>query len=752
MKMKAIILVSVLWCAVPFISCGANWAKTWGGISNDAAHSVAVDGSGNVYVVGAFVGTVDFDTGSGTNTQTSHGKQDAFLCKYNSSGAFQWAKTWGGIGRDVANAVALDDSGRVYVTGPFQNTVDFNPNPSVTSNRASNAGAMNNIYISKFDPDGNLEWVKTWGPSDGGAESYGLAVDASNNVYAVGDFAGSTCNFNPWNGGSDIHTNHIAVPLFFDAWLSKFDSNGNFKWARTWGGEGYDDGPGVAVDGSGNVYVAGMYASITNDFDPGPGVCCLPAHNSGFVCDVFLSKFNSQGTFQWARTWGQQGYDDIADVVVVDGENNVYLAGRYASPTCNFNPWGTADIHTNQGGAFDAWVSKFNSSGTFQWARTWGGNSNDPVGGLAVDAANRLYVLGTFGGTVDFDPAPASFDIHVSNGKEDVALSLFDSTGDFLWAGTWGGTGSDWGYRLAVDGVGPVYATGSFSNSCNFNPWGGADIHATQGQADAFLCKIQLTIGDANLSAVALTNSVVLSWDAPTSFGLPTNMVYIRHRTDRYPTNATDGTEVYTGTAQTFEHTGRDSSGTVTNYYTIWGNDGSPYAVMPGTVNASASADPGRIHIIWQNLGSGSVYYWALKQSFANNDTIKSSGYMSDYQLKGWSIVGSSDFDADGVSDILWQNTNSGSVFYWLLTRDYQIKSSGYACNYALQGWDVKSVTDFNGDGTPDVLWQNRTSGVVFYWVMKAGTAWANNDTIASSGYCCNYALQGWDVKAVLDE
>ena len=256
---------------------------------------------------------------------------------------------------------------------------------------------------------------------------------------------------------------------------------------------------------------------------------------------------------------------------------------------------------------------------------------------------------------------------------------------------------------------------------------------------------------DVALAAVALTNSVVLRWTAPTSAGMPTNMVYVRHRTDRYPTNATDGTEVYTGTAQTFEHTGRDSSGTVTNYYTLWGNDGSPYAVMPGTVNASASADPGNIHVIWQNLASGSVYYWALKQSFANNDTIKSSGYMSDYQLQGWSIVGNSDFDADGVSDVLWQNTNSGSVFYWLLTRDYRIKSSGYSCNYALQGWDVKTVTDFNGDGTPDVLWQNRTSGVVFYWLMKAGTAWTNNDTIATSGYCCNYALQGWDVKSVTD-
>ena len=302
--------------------------------------------------------------------------------------------------------------------------------------------------------------------------------------------------------------------------------------------------------------------------------------------------------------------------------------------------------------------------------------------------------------------------------------------------------------------VGQAFAYHKAARLAN-STYNGADRWVQFGmnlQGDPLVCITATNrMQPIRLTAVSLTNSVVLRWAAPTSLGMPSDTVYIRHRTDRFPTTASDGTEVYVGAAQTFEHTGRNSSGTVTNYYTIWGNDGNPYSTFSGTVNASACVDLGPVRILWQNTGNGTAYFWAMKATWTNNDTIKASGSISEYTLKGWAIIATQDFDGDGVSDILWQNTNSGSVFYWLLDKDYQVKTQGYSCSYTLQGWDVKSVTDFNGDGTPDVLWQNRTSGVVFYWVMKAGTAWANNDTIASSGYGCNYALQGWDVKAVTD-
>ena len=468
-----------------------SWAKTWGGSSDDGANHVAVDGSGNLYVAGDFVGTVDFDPDPvKTDFHTSHqGTIDAYLSKFDSTGAFQWAKTWGGSGRDTAYGVGVDSLGNAYIVGPFRYTVDFDPDPTGTATFTSNAGGENNIYLSKFTPDGTFQWVKTWGPTYGSAEGYNVVV-YGNYLYVAGDFRGD-CDFNPW-GAPDVHLKHGTAPYGFDAFLSKFDLNGNFQWAKTWGGEGYDDGPGVAVDGSGNVYVAGMYASQTINFDPaeGSGGLGYPAHDSGILVDVFLSKFDSNGNFQWVRTWGGQGTDDATGTVVVDGSNNVYVTGRFASVNCDFNPDPViTDTHSSNGaGVFDAFLSKFDSNGTFQWAKTWGGSGADEATGLAVDGAGHVYVAGRFYNTVDFDPG-SGVDNHTSNGQYDVSLSQFASDGTFQWAKTWGGSGDDIS-GVTVDESGNVYAAGEFVGTVDFDPSsGGVDNHISNGGSDAFLSR-----------------------------------------------------------------------------------------------------------------------------------------------------------------------------------------------------------------------------------------------------------------------
>ncbi len=469
-----------------------SWAKSWGGNSADGANNVAVDGSGNLYVVGSFQGVVDLNPDPTiTATYTSNGVEDVFLVKFDTAGTLQWARTWGGPGRDVAVGLAVDGLGNIDVCGPFQYTVDFDPGSGILTG-TSNAGNLNNIFVSQFDADGNLHWVRNWGPSDGGAEGYSVAVDGSNNVYVAGDFSGSGAYFNPWGSGDqDWHDNYGTPPRppwAFDAYISKFDVNGSWQWSRTWGGEGYDDGPAVVVDGAGNVYSAGMYASIEIDFDPGPGVVNLPAHDSGFVVDVFLSKFDADGNFLWVKTWGGQGTDDVAGTMIVDTAGNLYVGGRFASVNCDFNPWGQADLHSTHGG-HDAWLSKFDASGTFQWAKTWGGTDWDTTTGLAVDGANNLYVAGAYSSTtpVDFDPDPAITETCSTNGVRDAFLSRFDAgpTGTFQWAKCLGGSGEDWAFDVAVGGAGSAYLVGSFSDIVNF----GGESHTSNGQADAFLVK-----------------------------------------------------------------------------------------------------------------------------------------------------------------------------------------------------------------------------------------------------------------------
>jgi hypothetical protein len=204
------------------------------------------------------------------------------------------------------------------------------------------------------------------------------------------------------------------------------------------------------------------------------------------LVDVFLSKFDSNGNFQWVRTWGGQGTDDATGNVAVDGANNVYVAGRFASTNCDFNPGGSPDIHSSNG-ALDAFLSKFDSNGTLQWAKTWGGSGDDDATGLAVDRAGHVYVAGRFHNTVDFDPG-SMVDNHTSNGQYDISLSQFDSSGDFNWAKTWGGSGDDIS-GVTVDGSGNVYAAGGFVGLVDFDPGSGVDNHTAIGGSDAFFSK-----------------------------------------------------------------------------------------------------------------------------------------------------------------------------------------------------------------------------------------------------------------------
>ena len=477
------------------------WAKTWGGTTAEVNH-IAIDGSGNLYLCGDFSGSVDFDPDpSKTAVHTSFDAQpDAFLSKFDASGKFLWAKTWGGKERDVAYGVGVDSLGYVYVVGPYLYTVDFNPDPDLTDSHTSNFQGANNIYLSKFAPDGTFQWVRTWGPASVpgkqsfGAEAYTVVI-SGNALYIVGDFSGDQTDFNPW-GSHDWHTNHppTSGPIFFDAFLSKFDLNGNFLWARTWGGEGYDDGPGLAVDSQGSLYVAGMYASQTINFDPAGGNAGKnhPASDSGGQVDVFLSKFDSSGNFQWVRTWGGKGTEEASGSVAVDGANNVYITSRFGcNPACNFNAGPTAqtapDLRLSNGDV-DVSLSKYTSDGAYQWTRTWGGSGKDQPGGVNVDGWGNIYVPGWFEKTVDFNPGSA-IDNRTSNGGSDAFLSRFDSNGTLVWAGTWGGSGDDRIYNLASDGWGNLYAGGSFASSVDFDPDSGADNHTAVGSPGAFVSK-----------------------------------------------------------------------------------------------------------------------------------------------------------------------------------------------------------------------------------------------------------------------
>ena len=369
-----LVVLSLLFCGTIFGAEGdVIWTRTYNGTSNgkDEGHAIAVDGSGNVYVTGS--------------ERVSRKKDNIWVRKYNSDGYEIWTSTHNGTanGSDCGYGIAVDGSGNVYVTGSEEVSEE-----------------EENIWVRKYHSDGEEVWTKTYnGTADGSDEGYGIAVDGSGNVYVTGseEVTGQDSNI----------------------WVRKYDLNGYKVWTSTYNGTADKDdyGYGMAVDGSGNVYVTGSeWVAGQND-------------------NIWVRKYDSGGNGVWVSTHnGTADSRDCGQGIAVDGKGNLYITAYE----------GVAGQESN------IWVRKHDSDGNEVWTRTYNGTAdgNDRGHGIAVDGNGNVYVTGYE---------------EVTGQDSNIWVRKYDSGGKEVWTRTHNGTadGNDRGHGIAVDASGNVYVTGS---------------------------------------------------------------------------------------------------------------------------------------------------------------------------------------------------------------------------------------------------------------------------------------------------
>jgi hypothetical protein len=457
-----------------------QWTERIGGTNNDQALSTAVDALGNVYITGAFSGTVDFDPGPGAFTLISSANFDIYVCKLTASGSFVWAIKMGGIGNDISRSIALDDSANVYTTGSFGGTVDFDPGVG-TMNLISFGN--NDIFISKLDSAGNFVWGKQLGGinADNGNS---IATDGEGNVYTTGSYQG-TADFDP-----SVDTFNITTAGFNDVFVSKLNSAGEFVWAKSFGGISIDIGYGIAVEKSADadVLITGSFMD-TADFDPGAGTFNLAAVQG---TDIFISKLDSAGNFIWAKaisgTSAEAGF-----AIAVDTTGNVYATGFFLSTT-DFDPDTTTFTLTSNGNG-DIFLLKLDSTGHFAWAKSMGSADYDYGYAIALDSMANVFVTGTFLGTVDFDPGTGTFN-QTSAGGIDVFIVSLDSSGNFLWTLSAGGIQDDEGHGIALNPLGNVYVAGHFNSAViTFGTTVLVNADNVNFTTDIFITKLDVTTG-----------------------------------------------------------------------------------------------------------------------------------------------------------------------------------------------------------------------------------------------------------------
>ena len=316
------------------------WAQNIGGSNGDKGHSIAADRDGNVLATGYFRDSIDID-GNDINDLTSNGQRDSYVAKFDKNGNFLWAQNIGGVGDENGRGITTHSDGNVWITGYFDAAIDIDgdANNDLSTNGSSDS------YIAKFDIDGNFQWAKNIGGSNGDRGT-GIATDKDGNVLATGYFQGS---MDIDEDGTDDLTSNGGQ----DGYMVKFDRDGNFLSGQNIGGESNDNSRSITTDSNGNVWATGYFeGSMDIDGDDTDDL----TSNGGL--DSYVAKFNSDGDFQWAKNLGGRRRDR-GFAIARDNDGNVWATG-YVNGSIDIDKNGTNDLISN--GRDDIYIIKFSEN------------------------------------------------------------------------------------------------------------------------------------------------------------------------------------------------------------------------------------------------------------------------------------------------------------------------------------------------------------------------------------------------------
>lgn len=416
-------------------ACGdpSTATATGAGGSGMASSSTGKGGTGGEDL-NVVAGSVTIGSTSSSNASSSSGGPK---CQPGNpmGGLTKFASAYGDANVQSGAAVAYDKSGNILVAGSFSGSINF----GATTLTASGA---DDVFVAKFGSGGQLMWAKSFG--DAGLQTAsGIGVDANGNVYVTGSFKGSI-NF----GGGALAAQGT---LFVDVFLAKLTTDGNHVWSKSFGDVNVQNARGLAVDTAGNVVIVGFFQ---NDINFGG----MTLSTNGLY-DMFVAKFDTGGTHQWSRRFGDMAADQRARAVTTDGTGNVYITGDVA---------GMIDVG---GGAMtatagqSAFVAKLDPQGNALWAKLSGGTAMSKAIGnaISVGPTGDVAVGGNFRGDFDLGGTPV-----MNPGVDDAFVTVFTGAGAHTYTKTFGDSESQNVIAVAIAANNEVIAAGNFSGSMDF--------------------------------------------------------------------------------------------------------------------------------------------------------------------------------------------------------------------------------------------------------------------------------------------
>ncbi len=329
----------------------------------------------------------------------------------------------------------------------------------------------------------NFEWANHIGGTGIDLVNH-ITTDVEGSVIVTGVFM-DTVDFDPGSGVTNLVSTATG---FGDVFIQKLDAKGNLLWVKKMGGIRNDYGFSSICDLQGNVYTTGSFQE-TVDFDPGPEVNNLSSVGRS---DVFVQKLDTDGNFLWVKQMGGK-YDDTGYDITIDVDGNIITTGHFQK-TIDFDP-GLGVTNLTSEGKLDVFVQKLDADGNFMWAKSMGGIDDDKGYSVTSDVDGNVYTTGFFNKRVDFNPGESTFYLQ-AHYAEDIYIQKLDADGNFIWAKSMGGIGTDMGHSIVIDPTGNIYTTGFFEETVDFDPGTGVVSLTSEGDADIYVQKLD---SDGNL-------------------------------------------------------------------------------------------------------------------------------------------------------------------------------------------------------------------------------------------------------------
>jgi len=459
---------------------GLSWVKQAGGIYADSGNGIAPLNDFSTVVTGSFRHIGNFGEGDDEIQILSMGEHDIFIARYDSEGTVVWAKQAGGFYSDEAKAVTTLSDDSIVITGYFQDAATFGYGEPGEVTLQSSGEA--DFFIARYFHDGNLMWAKKAG-GENWVEGTGISVLSNDCVVVTGFFHGEVIF-----GEEEANETQFEAVGESDIFIAMYNPDGTLEWAKRIGGSEWDAGYAVTTLSDDSVAVTGYFQRNVTFGQGEPNQTQLVSSSGGFVFvyyrDIFVARYNPDGTLQWAKKAGEKGYDEGYGITALT-DDSIVITGVFRE-TAIFGRLEPNQTELTSSGGSDIFIAKYNPNGTLAWAIQVIGASQDIGFGITSLSDNSCVVTGYFSGTAIFDEGGVNETQLVSNGGRDIFVARYNSDGSVLWAVNAGGTGSDEGYAVATHIDDSIVATGFFRTTSTFGlnepnqaqlvSFGGSDI------------------------------------------------------------------------------------------------------------------------------------------------------------------------------------------------------------------------------------------------------------------------------------